>query len=230
MTYFNGQTVPAHKDTIMVHCLDTPKGWRAEDSAKEIMAEVRRWHVKERGWRDVAYAALIAENGGTARGRDLDNDGNVLEETGAGAVGYNKNVIHLALAGGKGSTANDLFSDHFTPAQDTVLRDMIEEIQERAGRKMKVIGHNDVAAKACPGFQVGPWLKNKPVRTSIVQSGTMQSVAVAGASTAITGGLSAFGNWSENAQMAIVVCAFLTLCALGYIGRSRIKKWVKGVR
>jgi len=32
--------VPAHKTTIMIHCLATPKGWREKGSAASIMKEV----------------------------------------------------------------------------------------------------------------------------------------------------------------------------------------------
>jgi hypothetical protein len=149
--------IPAHKTTIMVHCLDTPKGWRNGQSAIQIMKEVTRWHVVERGWSAVAYAMLCTYSGDTAKGRDLDGDGDVWEETGAGARGWNTNTIHLALQGGKGGSATDKFEDHYTPAQDKWLRETISEIQRLAGREMKVIGHNEVAAKACPCFNVESW-------------------------------------------------------------------------
>jgi N-acetylmuramoyl-L-alanine amidase len=150
--------IPAHKTTIMIHCLDTPKGWRKGQSAIQIMKEVRRWHVVERGWSAEAYAMLCTYSGDTAKGRDLDGDGDVWEETGAGARGWNTNTIHLALQGGKGGSATDKFEDHYTPAQDKWLRETTSEIQRLAGRKMDVIGHNEVAAKACPCFNVGEWM------------------------------------------------------------------------
>ena len=150
--------IPAHKTTIMIHCLDTPKGWRVTQSALSIMQEVTRWHVVERGWSAVAYAMICTYSGDTAKGRDLDGDGDVWEETGAGARGWNTNTIHLALQGGKGGSADDKFEDHYTPAQDKWLRETISEIQRLAGRKMDVIGHNEVAAKACPCFNVAEWL------------------------------------------------------------------------
>ena len=159
--------IPKHKTTIMVHCLDTPKGWRKGQSAAQIMREVTRWHVKERKWRAVAYAAICVPSGDWAKGRDLDGDGDVWEETGAGASGWNKNTIHLALQGGKGGSATDKFSDHFTPAQDKWLRDTIAEIQALAGRKLKVIGHNQVATKACPCFDVPDWYASKPAINSV---------------------------------------------------------------
>lgn len=104
---------------------------------------------------------------------------------------------------------------------------------EYKGSQVEVLGGNQKDQVNISAYRRDRLLavrRPKQQRTSIVQSGTMQSVAVASASTAITSGLAAFGNWSENAQMAIVACAFLTLISLGYIGRSRLKKWGKGDR
>lgn len=165
MTYFEGQTIPPHKDTIMVHCLATSSEWAIGKSAAKMMEVVTRWHTdpkpKGRGWSAVAYAAIIAGNGTFALGRDRDHDGNVLEETAAAARGWNTNAIHIALAGGRGSHEHDAFPDNYTPEQDRTLRGMIAEIEMISGRKMKLMGHNEVAAKACPGFQVRPWFATR---------------------------------------------------------------------
>ena len=163
-------SIPAHKTTIMIHCLDTPKGWREKGSAASIMKEVTRWHVVERGWAAVAYAMIGIYNGTSAKGRDLDGDGDVWEETGAGARGWNKNTIHLALMGGKGGSADDKFEDHYTPEQDDWLRQTIAEIQLLSGRKLDVIGHNEVSAKACPCFNVGKWLDAEPASAPTASS------------------------------------------------------------
>jgi hypothetical protein len=155
--------IKPHKTHIMVHCLATRKAWGEGKTAKEIMKEVTHWHVVDNGWRGVAYAAIIGPDGDWAKGRDLDADGDVWEETGAGAKGWNKNVIHLALAGGHGSHEDDQFSDHFTVAQDTTLRKLIKSIRSKAKHELKLIGHNQVAAKACPGFNVVKWYNSEPL-------------------------------------------------------------------
>lgn len=161
----------------MVHCLATSKAWGIGKIAAIMMTEVTRWHTKDRGWRAVAYAAIVDYIGGYALGRDLDSDGNVLEETAAAAKGWNTNAIHLAIAGGHGSNENDKFTDHYTPEQDRTLRAMIAEIEAIAGRKMKVIGHNQVAAKACPGFNVPQWFVSPPLMTPRPQEKGLSGIA-----------------------------------------------------
>ena len=160
--------VPEHKTKIMIHCLATPPSWGRGKHAEQMLVEVRDWHVRGRGWSAEAYAEIIDYEGVRAKGRDLNDDGNTFDDTGAGASGHNRDTIHIALAGGKWEDgrwgeATDKFSDHFTPAQDKALREAIAEINALAGRELKVIGHNEVnPSKGCPSFNVQKWLADKP--------------------------------------------------------------------
>lgn len=221
-------SIPAHKTVIMIHCLATSKAWAIGKTAQQMVGEVRGWHIHERGWKDIAYAAIIAPGGDWAKGRDLDADGDVWEETGAGAKGWNRNVIHIALAGGHGASANDKFEDHFTPEQDATLRKLIAQIQREAGRKMNVMGHNEVANKGCPGFAVQPWLKRKAPR-GITGSSSLRAAAGAAASGAAAVGTTV-GQLDPTAQIVVVVTATIALLCLGWMVRERIKKWARGVQ
>ena len=233
-------TIPFHKDTIMVHCLATPPAWGKNKTAQQAVEEVRVWHTRDRGWKDIAYAEIIDYAGNYAPGRDLDGDGDVWEETGAGASGWNKNTIHLALVGGqwpdgRWGERTDKFSDHFTAAQDATLRQRIAAIQAQSERPMKVIGHNEVDPnKGCPAFDVPSWLATNPnpappPRTSPTQSRTVQASA-AQIGTAVAGGASAVAALDGTAQ--IVALAFFGVIALAalWIMRERLKKWSKGDR
>ena len=169
------------KTGIIVHCSATPPSWMVDKATSEKVAEIRRWHVQDRGWRDIGYAYLIDRDGTVAKGRDLDGDGNVWEEIGAHTKGKNKANIGICLIGGHGSSENDAFADHFTTEQNKALRELIRELEEMLG-PLALHGHNEFAAKACPGFKVSQWYASNPPR-SRMQSQTVQGGAMAGVGT-----------------------------------------------
>lgn len=150
-------------DTIVVHCTATRPQWWEGKSAEEKVREVRDWHVSGRGWSDIGYHLLIDRYGTVVKGRPI-------ERAGAHARGHNATSIGIALFGGHGSASTDKFEDHFTPEQDKALRSQIDLLQRDHRGIKKIIGHNEVAAKACPGFQVGPWLKQRDKETSSAPS------------------------------------------------------------
>ena len=137
-------------DEIIIHCTATrPEWWELRSTADKI-AEVRRWHVEERGWRDIGYHFLIDRNGYTVAGRPLD-------QVGSHTKGKNTGTIGIALFGGHGAAADDKFGDHFTPDQDQSLRALLVRLMRQYPGIRTVSGHNHYAKKACPGFSVPSW-------------------------------------------------------------------------
>lgn len=139
-----------HIDEIVIHCTATPAGWRADETTAQKAAEVRRWHVEDNGWHDVGYHFLIDRDGTVVEGRPV-------EQAGAHVGGHNDSTIGIALFGGRGSHADDTPGDHYTPAQMLALRQLCLRLIERHPTIEKVRGHNDYAARACPGFRVARW-------------------------------------------------------------------------
>jgi len=138
---------------ICLHCSATRPDWMADQTLSAQRQEIRRWHLAS-GWSDIGYHWIIGRDGKLLPGRP---------ETviGAGVAGHNAGVIHICLIGGHGSAETDHFSKHFTTAQDTTARQLIQAIGMRT--RIEVIsGHNEYAAKACPGFTVAQWLKESP--------------------------------------------------------------------
>ena len=138
---------------IIVHATATRPEWWAKKSPAQKVAEVRRWHVSDRGWADIGYHFLIDRNGITVAGRPI-------EKVGAHTQGRNTGTIGVALFGGHGSAATDRFRDHFTPQQDMSLRILITALRAKYGA-LALSGHNQWAAKACPGFNVPNWHAQK---------------------------------------------------------------------
>lgn len=215
---------------IIIHCAATSPDWMDGATPQAKVDEIRRWHVDERGWRDIGYNVVIDRDGTVVNGRDTDNDGDVFEEIGAHARGHNKRSLGVCLIGGHGSSENDAFADHFTPAQERSLRMWIERTRERFPSIVKVSGHNEYAAKACPGFSVPRWLKGKPpARTSPAQSKTIQATAgttVATGTAAITG----ISQLDGTAQIIVAVAAVAAGIGLAVIFRERLRKWARGDR
>tara|TARA_R110002153_G_scaffold217788_1_gene370264 strand:+ start:541 stop:1053 length:513 start_codon:yes stop_codon:yes gene_type:complete len=135
---------------IIVHCTATRADWWSGKSLAKKIAEVKRWHVEDRGWSDCGYHYLIDRDGKVGTARPVERDG-------AHVRGHNKGTIGVSLFGGHGSNEKDAFADNFTPLQDAALRRLIGNLRADYG-PVPVSGHNEYAAKACPGFMVSPWL------------------------------------------------------------------------
>lgn len=136
---------------IIVHSSATRPDWYKGLSLNAKRGEIRRWHVQDNRWKDIGYHWLIDRDGAVLSGR---------AETviGAHVVGRNSGTIGICLIGGHGSSERDPFSAYFTTLQDTSLRQLIAGISSRT-QINTVSGHNQYAAKACPGFNVPQWFK-----------------------------------------------------------------------
>lgn len=143
---------------LVIHCTATREG--REVSA----AEIRRWHTSPtsaggRGWKQVGYSDLIHLDGKVERLVGNNEDANVDPwEITNGAKGYNSVSRHIVYAGGcakDGKTPKDTR----TPAQHKALVEYVKDFHRRFPG-VRIIGHNEVAAKACPSFDVQKWLKS----------------------------------------------------------------------
>lgn len=205
---------------IIVHCTATrPEWWEGRATADKVQ-EIRRWHVDQNGWSDIGYHYLIDRDGKIAEGRPMSRDG-------AHVRGHNRGTIGISLFGGHGSSENDAFSDNFTPEQDKALRGLIADLKRQYG-DVPVTGHNEYAAKACPGFRVARWLERKPDR-KMSDSSTLKATGLGATGVATVAG-SAVGHLDGTAQVVLIVGAGIALLALAWIARERIKKWAQGVK
>ena len=147
----------AKLERLVIHCTATPPG--REVSA----ADIRRWHTAPvfhgcRGWRQVAYTDLIHLDGSVERLVPNNEDRTVDPwEITNGACGYNATSRHIAYAGGvaaDGTTPCDTRTPQQKSALEHYVRDFVARFPGAA-----VVGHNELAAKACPSFDVQAWLR-----------------------------------------------------------------------
>ena len=143
---------------LVIHCTATPEG-------REVSADaIRHWHTDPvskggRGWKQVGYTDMIHLDGRVERLVKNNEDANVDPwEITNGAKGYNAISRHIVYVGGV--DANDVKKavDTRTPAQKEALKRYVLDFHKRFP-KVKIIGHNQVANKACPSFDVQKWLK-----------------------------------------------------------------------
>lgn len=183
----------------------------------EKVAEITRWH-KQRGWSAIGYHYVIDRDGGVAIGRPETVEG-------AHAKGHNKGSIGICLIGGHGASENDMFEKNFTTKQQTKLLELIDNIRLRADI-VQIRGHNEVAAKACPGFNVRRWIDAKPAKKKLSESTTMQASAaqvMAGAGAGVT----AVSALEGNSQLIVILFSIIAVCAGAWIMRKRIQRWAR---
>lgn len=143
---------------LVLHCTATAEG-------REVTSnEIRAWHTNPvskggRGWKQVGYTDMFHLDGKTERLVQNNEDANVDSwEITNGAAGYNSVSRHVVYVGGvakDGKTPKDTR----TPAQLRALETYVKDFHRRFPQ-VKIIGHNQLAAKACPSFDVQAWLKS----------------------------------------------------------------------
>lgn len=131
---------------ICLHTAATAQNWWRGKTAGQMRDEIRRWHKTERGWGDIGYHYVVAPDGTVAVGRAL----NVIP---AQVEGHNRGVIGICMVPVNKVTAITRFDDWYTPEQRNSVGRLIRDLRKLAAIA-KVSGHNDYAAKLCPGFKV----------------------------------------------------------------------------
>lgn len=128
-----------HVNEVIIHCSATPEG-------RPVSVEtIRGWH-KARGWSDIGYHWVVHLDGTVEAGRPED-------QIGSHVAGRNSRTVGVVYVGGvakDGKTPKDTR----TPEQKEALLDLCREIIARHPSILKVSGHNQYAAKACPSFDV----------------------------------------------------------------------------
>lgn len=142
---------------LAVHCTATPEG-------REVSSdEIRHWHTDPvskggRGWKQVGYTDMVHLDGKIERLVDNNEDSNVDPwEITNGVAGKNSVSRHIVYVGGverDGKTPKDTR----TPQQLKAMEEYVKDFHRRFP-SVRIVGHNELAAKACPSFNVQEWLR-----------------------------------------------------------------------
>lgn len=148
---------------LVLHCTATKEG-------REVTSdEIRHWHTDPvskggRGWKQVGYTDMIHLDGKVERLVRNNEDAKVDPwEVTNGAKGYNSTSRHVVYVGGcakDGKTPKDTR----TPQQLKAMEDYVKNFHRRFP-DVQIVGHNQLAAKACPSFDVPKWLESIGIKT-----------------------------------------------------------------
>jgi peptidoglycan hydrolase-like protein with peptidoglycan-binding domain len=138
-------------DTYCLHCAAVPGTWASGKSNAEIVEAIHQMHTLPtsqggRGWSDTAYHAITCPDGETIYARPMDR-------MGAGAIGYNRGVFHHLMIEVRTITTTRRPEDYFRAETLASTKAHIERISRQTPIK-RLMGHREVAAKLCPGFNV----------------------------------------------------------------------------
>jgi N-acetylmuramoyl-L-alanine amidase len=127
---------------IVIHYSATERGRHV------TVDEIDQWH-RARGFRKIGYHYVIYLDGSIHKGR-------AETEVGAHVAGRNTGTIGICWIGGTERGEPNKGVDTRTPAQTAALTKLIRELLGRYPGA-KVVGHRDLGATQCPGFDVGAW-------------------------------------------------------------------------
>lgn len=143
---------------LVIHCSATPEG-------REVTKDdIIRWHTSPkhkggRGWRRPGYSDIIYLDGSLVNILPFNQDDEVDSwEISNGARGINGISRHVVYAGGLTKDAKKA-KDTRTKEQLYTLEAYVRYMLLRHPH-IQILGHNQVASKACPSFDVPVWLKS----------------------------------------------------------------------
>lgn len=142
---------------LVLHCTATPEGREVSSS------DIRHWHTDPvskggRGWKQVGYTDMIHLDGKVERLVKNNEDANVdpweITNGVAGKNSVSRHVVYVGGVGKDGKTAKDTR----TPQQLKALEEYVKDFHKRFP-SVRIVGHNELAARDCPSFDVKKWLK-----------------------------------------------------------------------
>lgn len=127
-------------DWVIVHCSDSDR------PEHDNIETVKKWHIDERGFKDIGYHYFIDKKGVVHKGREED-------KVGAHCKGHNSNSLGVCLSGRK----------EFTESQFKALEVLLIDICSRHDLEKKdILAHCDLDAnKTCPNFDLHSWLSSR---------------------------------------------------------------------
>ncbi|WP_339820129.1 N-acetylmuramoyl-L-alanine amidase [uncultured Paracoccus sp.] len=163
------------------------------------VADIRKMHLA-RGFNDVGYHYVIRRSGAVERGR-------ADTTVGAHVSGHNTGSLGICCIGGiERVTGPNVGVDNRAEAQKVATVKLVRELLAKHPGA-QVVGHRDLTATQCPGFDVRSWWAAANARPPVVDSIPVKPLP--SRSTPVTSG---------PAKGPIYILAALAAAALAFLG------------
>jgi hypothetical protein len=137
LTAYTSTIKPANRTGIIIHHSVTSQG-TTEASVSSILRTIDGFH-RRKGWGGIGYNFAVDHQGRVyeARGRDI---------IGVHASGSNTANFGICFIGNS--------DKKLTPKAVAAIAKLVENLQNAAGKNLKVQGHRDVNSTGCPGSKL----------------------------------------------------------------------------
>jgi hypothetical protein len=137
LTAYTSTIKPANRTGIIIHHSVTSQG-TTEASVSSILRTIDGFH-RRKGWGGIGYNFAVDHQGRVyeARGRDI---------IGVHASGSNTANFGICFIGNSDKKV--------TPKAVAAIAKLVENLQNAAGKNLKVQGHRDVNSTGCPGSKL----------------------------------------------------------------------------
>lgn len=149
---------PTARDGLVVHHNGPPMGIDLAQPLEAVVAQemaklraVQRWHMDHQGWADIAYSYAVGQSGTVFEGRGLTwhQFANGADQVGADDGPDARWYTVLWLGGG---------SERPSLAAYQALEWLVQWLRAQ-GTGRRVLPHNAIRAKPCPGPELTEWAK-----------------------------------------------------------------------
>lgn len=142
-------------EKIVIHTTATPQTTTVES--------IRRYWRDVLKWKQVGYHVIVLASGGIVR---LAGDDVITN----GVAGHNSTALHVSYIGGIDAEGKP--KDTRTEAQKEAIEKQVKAWLELYPNAV-VCGHNQLGLKACPSFDVRPWLKEIGIPVKNIAQGKL---------------------------------------------------------
>jgi hypothetical protein len=144
LTAYTSTIKPANRTGIIIHHSVTSQG-TDEKSVASILRGIDNFH-RSKGWGGIGYNFAVDHAGRVyeARGRDI---------IGVHASGSNTDNYGICFIGNS--------DKKLSPKAITAITELVTNLQNASGKKLKVQGHRDVNSTGCPGSKLYKEITNK---------------------------------------------------------------------